>query len=57
MAIGAKNRTPSLPFYVRLGSPVLQVVALSARRDEISLPPAAQSEPLFGLFGVKIFIV
>jgi hypothetical protein len=28
-----------------------EVVALSARLDEISLPPAAQSEPFFGLFG------
>ena len=48
----ANSRIPSFAFYVRLGSPVLQVVvALSARLDEISLPPAAQSEPFFGLFG------
>jgi hypothetical protein len=47
----ANSRIPSFAFYVRLGSPVLQVVALSARLDEISLPLAAQSEPFFGLFG------
>jgi hypothetical protein len=48
----ANSRIPSFPFYVGLGSPGLQVVALSARRAEISLPPpAAQSEPFFGLFG------
>ena len=46
----ANSRIPSFAFYVRLGSPVLQVVvALSARLDEISLPPAAQSEPFFSL--------
>jgi hypothetical protein len=39
MAIAASSRIPSFVFYVRLGSPVLQVVALSARLDEISLPP------------------
>ena len=48
MAIAANSHIPSFPFYVRLGSPVLQVVALSARLDEISLPSAAQSEPFFG---------
>ena len=51
MAIAADSRIPSSPFYVRLGSPVLQGVALSARLDEISLPSAAQSEPYFGLVG------
>jgi hypothetical protein len=51
MAIAANSRIPSFSFYVRLGSPVLQVVALSARLDEISLPSAAQSEPSFGLVG------
>jgi hypothetical protein len=52
MAIAANSAPHSLIcVYVRLGSPVFQVVALSARLDEISLPPAAQSEPLFGLFG------
>jgi hypothetical protein len=51
MAIAATSRITSFDFYVRLGSPVLQVVALSARLDEISLPSAAQSEPFFGIFG------
>ena len=49
-SIAADSRIPSFTSYVRLGSPVLQV-ALSARLGEISLPPAAQSEPFFGLFG------
>jgi hypothetical protein len=48
MDIAANSRTPSIAFYVRLGPPVLQVVALSARLDEISLLPAAQSKPIFG---------
>ena len=52
MAIAADSCITSLfPFYVRLGSPVLQVVALSGRLDEISLPSAAQSEPFLGLVG------
>ena len=52
MATAADSCFTSLfPFYVRLGSPVLQVVALSARLDEISLPSAAQSEPFLGLVG------
>ena len=52
MAIAADSCITSLfPFYVRLGSPVLQVVALSGRLDEISLPSAAQSKPIFGPFG------
>ena len=52
MAIAADSCITSLfPFYVRLGSPVLQVVALSSRLDEISLPSAAQSEPFLGLVG------
>jgi hypothetical protein len=50
MAIVANSRIP-LNCFVRLGSPVLQVVALSARLDEISLLPAAQSKPIFGPFG------
>ena len=51
MATAANSRTPSIAFYVCLGSPVLQVVALSARLDEILLLPAAQSKPFFGPFG------
>ena len=52
MATAADSCFTSLfPFYVRLGSPVLQVVALSGRLDEISLPSAAQSEPFLGLVG------
>jgi hypothetical protein len=43
ISIQADSRIPSFAFYVRLGSPVLQVVALSARLDEISL--AAPSCP------------
>jgi hypothetical protein len=37
MATAANRRTPSFVVYVRLGSPVLQVVALSARLDERDL--------------------
>jgi hypothetical protein len=48
--IAADSRITSFAFYV-LGSPVLQVALSSARLGEISLPPAAQSEPFFGLFG------
>jgi hypothetical protein len=66
MAIAADVRITSVAFNVRLGPPVLRVVALSrihaigsscltsearSMTSEISLPPAAQSEPLFGPFG------
>jgi hypothetical protein len=52
MSIAANSRTPSVTFYARLGSPVLQAVALLARLDEISmLVLTAQSNPFFGPFG------
>jgi hypothetical protein len=52
MSIAANSRTPSVTYYARLGSPVLQAVALLARLDEISmLVLTAQSNPFFGPFG------